>query len=141
MKRIIFNFLALQAIIWTFFFSNSTSESMEGMNYGAISDLWNVASFSGAENQSFISNNPGFTKLTLRSDGTYTRIDNHNRIEEGSWKIESNNSVLKLETVFNTKKYKIVKLTDSKNQTFILKENKRGKLFKTKEYELTRIKG
>ena len=140
MKTAIFNFLALQVIVWAIVFSGGMGSANKEVNYAVISDSWQVAKVVEENSENLQLQYPAFNKLTLNIDGSYLRVRNDESLESGSWTISHSNSVLLLSNESGIRKYDIIQLPDSTTQSFIIKD--KGENFNSKddmEYELTRM--
>ena len=120
MKTTIFNFLVLQVVIWAFVFKSNDNSSNE-VKYASVTDTWEVAKI-GSSNSGSVLHYPSFNTLTLNPDGTYIRLKADEEIETGSWEINKFHSKLILKNAENSKKYEIVQLPDSDEESFIIKE-------------------
>jgi hypothetical protein len=123
MKATIFNFLVLQAVIWSIVFSSKFVTQTDEVNYASISDTWEVVKIGESSNPGVVLHYPTFYKLTLNIDGTYIRLKNDETLEEGEWNLNKTKSILSLKNEEGTKNYEIIQLPNSDTESFIIKEH------------------
>lgn len=140
MKTTIFNFIVLQAVIWSIVFSSKIGNQPNEVNYASISDTWEVVKIGENNISGVVLHYPSFYKLTLNIDGTYIRLKNDETYEEGEWKLNKTKSILSLKNDQETKNFEIIQLPNSNSESFIIKENVNDvNSIRNIEYELTRL--
>lgn len=140
MKATIFNFLVLQAVIWSIVFSNKIGNQANDVNYASISDTWEVVKIGENNVPGVVFHYPSFYKLTLNIDGTYIRLKNDETFEEGEWTLNKTKTILSLKTEKEIRNFEIIQMPNSDSESFIIKENINDiNSVHNIEYELTRL--
>ena len=138
MKRVVFNFLVLQLVIWSVVFSEGL-EGEQTVNYASISDSWEVAKIEDQQKENIVLHYPTFNKLTLNSNGTFERLVSDDLIESGNWYVNSPENKLTLIYKSTIEEFDIIQLPSAKAESFIIKEKNPIVANRKLKYELTRL--
>ncbi|GEM_PF-2839604 len=138
MRATIIGFVLLQIIVWSIVFSGE--ENLAGNFYEDLSDTWEVVNVNQQAQGEVMLHYPTFNRLTLNSNGDFLRDRIDGSQEEGTWRINRENTHLILDTGKRLEKYEIIQMPDQASNVFIIKEPANNNSSQTnQEVKLTRL--
>ena len=120
MRTTVIGFVLLQIIVWSIVFSGE--ENLSENFYENLSDTWQVVNYPEPSQGEIKLHYPTFNRLTLMSDGNFSRLTLDGYQEEGRWRINEANTHLILDKGKTLEKYEIIQLPDEMNNVFVIKE-------------------
>jgi len=138
MRATIIGFVLLQVVVWSIVFSGE--ENIAGNFYENLSDTWEVVNVNQQAQGEVILHYPTFNRLTLNSDGNFIRFTVDGYTEEGTWRVNKENTHLILDTGTKLEKYEIIQMPDQSSNVFIIKgQANHGTQKQSQEVKLTRL--